>query len=143
LLTERLATETLHLLETFKAEGRPFFLAHSFYEVHMPLQALPPVIAKYSAKAQLGLREAFTEEPQYDLSAKGPRLVGTVQSHATYAAMVEEMDTAAGRILRKLDELGLADNTLLIFTVVSRNRRNIPLRQARRRRAVVALKHRR
>jgi membrane-anchored protein YejM (alkaline phosphatase superfamily) len=110
----------------------------------MPLQALPPVIANYSAKAQrLGLREPFTEEPQYDLSAKGPRLVRTVQSHATYAATVEEMDTAAGRILRKLDELGLADNTLLIFTVVSRNRRNIPLRQARRRRAVVALKHRR
>ncbi|CAN5337640.1 sulfatase [soil metagenome] len=117
LLTERLAGETLHLLEKFRAEGKPFFLMHSFYEVHTPLQALPSLVEKYRAKAQrLGLKEAYTEEPQYYLSAKGPRLVRAVQSHATYAAMVEEMDTAAGRILRKLDELGLADNTLVIFT---------------------------
>ena len=99
-LTERLANETLRLLDKFKAEGKPFFLMHSFYDVHTPLQARAALIEKYRAKAQrLGLHEAFTEEPQYYLSAKGPRLVRSVQSHATYAAMVEEMDTAAGRIL--------------------------------------------
>ncbi len=116
-LTERLATETLRLLEKFKSDGRPFFIQHSFYDVHTPLQARPALIEKYRAKAtRLGLKDKFIEEPQYYVSAKGPRQVRNIQSHAIYAAMVEEMDTAAGRILRKLDELGLAENTLVIFT---------------------------
>ncbi len=39
-----------------------------------------------------------------------------VQEHAVYAGMVEAMDLAVGRVLAKLDELGLRDNTLVIFT---------------------------
>ena len=115
-LTERLANETLKILTEFKASDRPFFLMHSFYDVHTPLQARPALIEKYRAKAKrLGLTDAFIGETQYYLSAKGPRQTRTVQRHAVYAAMVEEMDTAFGRILARLDELGLADNTLVIF----------------------------
>ena len=115
-LTERLADETLKILAAFKASDKPFFLMHSFYDVHTPLQARPALIEKYRAKAKrLGLQDAFIGETQYYLSAKGPRQTRSVQSHAVYAAMVEEMDTAFGRILARLDELGLADNTLMIF----------------------------
>ncbi len=39
-----------------------------------------------------------------------------VQEHAVYAAMVEAMDQAVGKVLAKVDELGLAENTLVIFT---------------------------
>jgi arylsulfatase A-like enzyme len=38
------------------------------------------------------------------------------QDHAVYAAMVEAMDLAVGKVLAKLDELKLADNTLILFT---------------------------
>ena len=116
-LTERLANEAVRLLADFKAKGEPFFLQHSFYDVHTPLQARPALIEKYREKAKrLGLTDRFVEEPQYYVSAKGTRQVRAVQNHAIYAAMVEEMDTAAGRILAKLDELGLAENTLVVFT---------------------------
>ncbi len=116
-LTERLANETLRLLAGYKASGQPFFLQHSFYDVHTPLQARPALIEKYRAKAQrLGLKDAFVDEPQYYVSAQGPRRFRAVQNHAVYAAMVEEMDTAAGLILAQLDELGLAENTLVFFT---------------------------
>jgi arylsulfatase A-like enzyme len=116
-LTLRLADETCKLLEKFKAEGKPFFLAHCSYEVHTPLQAPKELIEKYRAKAQrLGLTDKFDEEHQYYISVKGPRKVRAVQSHAVYAAMVEGLDTAVGKILHKLDELGLADDTLVIFT---------------------------
>jgi arylsulfatase A-like enzyme len=92
-------------------------LCHFFYLVHTPLQSRPELIEKYRAKAErLGLKDQFTEEPQYFPSVKQPRLVRAVQSHAVYAAMVEELDNSAGRILRQLDELGLADNTLVFFT---------------------------
>ena len=39
-----------------------------------------------------------------------------VQEHAVYAGMVEAMDLAVGKVLAKLDELGLRENTLVIFT---------------------------
>ncbi len=38
------------------------------------------------------------------------------QEHAVYAAMVEAMDLAVGKVLAKLDELGLRENTIVIFT---------------------------
>ncbi|MGH8021761.1 MAG: sulfatase [Opitutaceae bacterium] len=118
-LTERLATESVRLLERLKAGGKPFLLVHSFYQVHTPLEAPQALVRKYEEKAaRLGLdpRGEFSEEEQYHLSATGPRRVRQTQSLPVYAAMVEAMDTAAGRILQALSELGLAENTLVIFT---------------------------
>jgi arylsulfatase A-like enzyme len=116
-LTMRLADETAALIGKFAAEGKPFLIHHCSYDVHTPLQAPKDLIEKYRAKAaRLGLKDAFAEEKQYHVNAKGPRQVRTVQSHAVYAAMVESMDRALGRILAKLDELGIADSTLVVFT---------------------------
>jgi arylsulfatase A-like enzyme len=116
-LTMRLADETVKLLAQFKAEGKPFFLQHCFYDVHTPLQAPEDLVAKYRAKAErLGLKDEFADERQYFVSVKGPRKVRTVQCHAVYAAMVESMDTAVGRILKQLDDLGLTNDTLVVFT---------------------------
>lgn len=39
-----------------------------------------------------------------------------VQEHAVYAGMIEAMDLAVGKVLAALDELGLHENTLLVFT---------------------------
>jgi arylsulfatase A-like enzyme len=116
-LTDRLARETIAQIETAQREGRPFFISHNFYQVHTPLRAPEALVKKYEAKAaRLGLTSTFTEEPQYHLNAKGPRRVRATQAHATYAAMVESMDTAFGAIVSRLAELGLAENTLIIFT---------------------------
>ena len=49
-------------------------------------------------------------------AAKANADVRLVQEHAVYAGMVEAMDLAVGKVLAKLDELGLRDNTLVIFT---------------------------
>ena len=49
-------------------------------------------------------------------AAKSERDVRLVQEHAVYAGMVEAMDLAVGKVLAKLDELGLRENTLVIFT---------------------------
>jgi arylsulfatase A-like enzyme len=70
---------------------RPFFLYLPHFAVHTPLQARQELIAKYEKK---------------------PR----PQGHPVYGAMVETMDAAVGRVLRKLDELGIADRTVVFFT---------------------------
>ena len=116
-LEARLADETARLLEKFKGEGRPFFLQYCFYNVHTPLRAPADLVEKYKAKAErLGLKDAFHEETQHFISVKDPRRVRSVQCHAVYAAMVEAMDTAFGRVMQKLEELGLANDTLVVFT---------------------------
>ena len=106
-LPDRLATEMAKFIEANK--NRPFFAYYSFYDVHTPLMAREDLRKKYEAKrARLGLTEKWGREE--------PRDVRLVQEHVVYAAMVEAMDLAVGKVLAKLDELGLRENTIVIFT---------------------------
>jgi arylsulfatase A-like enzyme len=106
-LPDRLATETAKFIEANK--DRPFFAYFAFYSVHTPLMARKDLQAKYEEKRQrLGLTEKWGREE--------PRDVRLSQEHAVYAGMVEAMDLAVGKVLAKLDELGLRENTVVIFT---------------------------
>ena len=106
-LPDRLATETAKFIEANK--DRPFFAYLSFYSVHTPLMAREDLRQKYEEKRQrLGLEEKWGREDTRD--------VRLVQDHAVYAGMVEALDLAVGKVLAKLDELGLRQNTLVIFT---------------------------
>ncbi len=106
-LPDRLATEATKFIDANKT--KPFLIYFPFYDVHTPLQSRTDLQAKYEAKRQqLGLEPKFGKEP--------PRDVRLVQEHAVYAGMVEAMDAAVGKVLAKLDELGLAENTIVLFT---------------------------
>ncbi len=74
-------------------QGRPFFLYLAHFAVHIPLQAKQDLLARYSRKR--------------------PPHAGV--NHPVYAAMVQSADESVGAITRRLDESGLADNTLVIF----------------------------
>lgn len=115
-LTSRLAEESVGLIRQFHAEDKPFLLVHSFYTVHGPLQAPEDTTAKYTSKAeQHGLKNRFGRETQYHYGKDAERRVRETQAHPVYAAMVEHMDRAVGRILDTLHELELDENTLVIF----------------------------
>ncbi|MEX2120908.1 MAG: sulfatase [Pirellulales bacterium] len=114
-LPDRLATETSRFIEANR-QG-PFFAYLAFYSVHTPLMAPAKLVEKYKLKAQrLGLTSTrqFADEEQV-WPVDEPRRVRTLQSHAVYAAMVESMDQAVGKVLDQLDELGLADTTAVLF----------------------------
>lgn len=115
-LTGRLTDEVLRTLDESKYV--PFFIYLSYYTVHTPLQAPKKLVEKYRAKAtRLGLDEGedFADEEQV-LPGGRPRKVRIVQDHAVYAAMVETMDRSVGRIVQKLEELGLREDTIICFT---------------------------
>ncbi len=57
----------------------------------------------------------FGPEEQVWPDAKQDRRVRILQKHATYAAMVETMDTAVGRVIDKLKQLDLYDNTVICY----------------------------
>jgi arylsulfatase A-like enzyme len=89
-LTDRLTDEALEFIEANKS--RPFFLYLSHYAVHTPIQAKRAMIDKYMNKTPHG-----------------------GQKNPTFAAMVESVDQSVGRIMARLDELGLTDNTVVFF----------------------------
>jgi arylsulfatase A-like enzyme len=106
-LPDRLATETAAFIEANR--DRPFFAFLSFYSVHTPLMARDDLRRKYEEKRrQLRLETRWGREHTRD--------VRLVQDHAVYAAMVEAMDLAVGKVLAQLDRLDLRQNTLVIFT---------------------------
>lgn len=92
---DALTEKALAFLRARKGEGRPFYLHLSHYYVHTPIRTRAAwLVEKYAAKLPQGA---------------DPR-------RATYGAMVEILDHLVGRVLTTLDELGLAENTLVIFT---------------------------
>jgi arylsulfatase A-like enzyme len=73
---------------------RPFFLYLAYHDVHAPYDPKPELAERYRKKAaELG-----------------------VEIDADHAATVEALDQNVGRILDYLDEHGLAENTIVLFT---------------------------
>ncbi len=114
-LPARLAQETVKLLERFRHER--FFIYLSFYSVHTPLQGRRDLVEYYRRKAKKITppgQPIFAQEEQIFLTDR-PRQVRIFQNHPVYAAMVHAMDEAVGQVLDKLEELGLAENTVVFF----------------------------
>ncbi|MFO0824524.1 MAG: arylsulfatase [Gemmataceae bacterium] len=95
--------EALDFIEKNKA--KPFFLYLPFTVPHVAVQVPEDSLNEY--KGKLG------DDPAYD-GKKGYQ--PHPAPHAGYAAMVTRMDRSVGRIIDKLKELKLDDNTLVIFT---------------------------
>jgi arylsulfatase A-like enzyme len=87
-LTDRLTDEAITFIRN--NQDKPFLVYLSHYAVHTPLQAPEELVNKYRPLAN-----------------------GTIDP--VYAAMVESMDRATGRLLDVLEELNLTDHTLVIF----------------------------
>ena len=73
---------------------RPFFLNMWWHTVHTPIEAR----TIWSIPIAGRLRPELNHQ------------------NATYAAMVESLDANVGRLLAKLEDLGVADRTLVVFT---------------------------
>ena len=111
-LPARLSRETADFIKQNK--DKPFLAYLSFYSVHTPLMGRPDLVAKYKKKAADINGDEFAREEQ--IYGKKARKVRILQKHAVYGAMVEAMDQAVGNVLKQLDEAGVADNTVVIFT---------------------------
>jgi arylsulfatase A-like enzyme len=108
-LTDRLTDEALKFIEG--GGGKPFLLYLSHYTVHIPLQAKADLLAKYRAKAA---RLPPPAGPEF--LSEGKSRMRQIQNNPVYAAMVESLDESVGRVMRKLAELGLEENTVVVFT---------------------------
>jgi arylsulfatase A-like enzyme len=107
-LTDRLTDETILFMEQEK--NHPFFAFLSFYTVHLPLQGKQDKVEKYRKKLE---KMTYSGD---DFVQQGTTYFKNHQNDPVYAAMVESMDENVGRLLKFLDENGLAKNTIIVFT---------------------------
>jgi len=114
-LTDRLAQEAIDIIDDYHSNKEPFLVYLSFYNVHTPLQAPKELVDKYKTKSQSISGKEFGPEEQVWPGAK-KRNVRILQKHPTYAAMVQKMDEAVGKVLSKLKELGIEKETIVCFT---------------------------
>jgi len=91
-LTDRLTDKALELIDQF-AGKRPLFLNLSYYTVHTPIEGKPELTAAWKTKLKP------------DLHHKNP----------DYAAMVQSLDENVGRVLARIEEKGIAENTIVVF----------------------------
>lgn len=119
-LTDYLTDQVVNLIEK-QEEGTPFFLNLWYYTVHTPIQAKEEKIRKYEQKRlDLGLDKVEElregELMPYELDHERHVIRRLVQSDPVYAAMIESLDENIGRILQTLEDKGVLDNTLIVFT---------------------------
>jgi len=97
---------------TARDKDKPFFVYMPFIAPHTPLDAPPELQAKY-ADLEDNRLPARTER------ADGPRTMGKLtlrpSERPMYAAVVDGMDQAIGRVLDTLDTEGISDNTIVLF----------------------------
>lgn len=139
-LTDRLTDEALKFIEANREQ--PFFLYLSHFAVHDPIDGRPDLVKKYEAKLE---RMEAREGPEFILEGNpddaDPLTRGKLdqllarpshsgfkvlpnrtvkikqhQDNPQFAAMVEATDESLGRVVAKLEELDLTENTLIIFT---------------------------
>ena len=95
-VAEKMTDRALQFIE--KNRDGPFFLYLTHWDVHGPHRARKKVTERYKEKlAALPASERRRFNP-------------------VYAAMIEAVDRSVGRVADKVDELGIAENTLIVFT---------------------------
>ncbi|MFC3197667.1 arylsulfatase [Parapedobacter deserti] len=103
---------TVYACDTMTAEAlrfirnhrdRPFFLEMAYTLPHMALQVPERALEPYHGK--------FDDKPY-----TGPGYLPNATPRATYAAMITLLDTYVGQLVQALEENGLLNNTLIVFT---------------------------
>ncbi|MDO8543037.1 MAG: arylsulfatase [Opitutaceae bacterium] len=132
--TDAFAEHAVATIKRFAREPKPFFIHLAFNAPHYPLHAFPEDIAKYRGKYRKGW-DAMRQErharqismglldPKWKLPPADVRSYDWANANqdwedlrmATYAAMVDRMDQNIGKVLQALKELGIENNTVVMF----------------------------
>ncbi len=99
-LTDRLTDEALAIID--RAGEQPFYLNLWYYTVHTPIEGPPDLVDYYRRKIKKRTDNAQNKRLDHD--------------NANYAAMHHRLDENIGRLLARLQERGIAENTIVLLT---------------------------
>lgn len=107
-LTERLTDESIKFLEE-RDKDKPFLIYLSYYNIHTPIQPYKKRIAHYEAKAEKMFKGPTPTQQEHE------GLSRMRQDNPALASMVAAVDDSVGKLLGKLEELKMVDNTVVVF----------------------------
>lgn len=107
-VTERLTEESIKFLET-RDQAKPFLLYLSYYNVHTPITPYKKRVDHFREKAAATIEGETPTIPEHEGISRAR------QDDPAYASMIAAVDQSVGEVLAKLDELKLADNTVVCF----------------------------
>ncbi|HUQ93403.1 MAG TPA: sulfatase-like hydrolase/transferase [Bryobacteraceae bacterium] len=110
-LTDACTDAGLEFIEANKQ--RPFFLYMPFHAPHQPFNYQPERDRKWYADSTFPCFPEAGKNPQRRRNFEN--LHGNREAKTSYAALVSGVDFSVGRIVRRLEELGLRENTLIVF----------------------------
>jgi arylsulfatase A-like enzyme len=133
--TDAFTTYAIDRLDEYKKEDKPFVLYLPYTAPHYPLHAWPEDIAKYRGKYKIGWdeirKQRFKRMNEMGIIGANHKLTPRVSKAwddlseeqkdaedlkmAVYAAMIDRVDQNLGRLFAKVKELGVWDNTLIMF----------------------------
>ncbi len=114
-----LAKTSADYLKERAEDGKPFFMMISHYALHVRNMSLKSTRAKYLEilAKENGIDGGIPDISRFDSNAQDmPKGLKAYWEKANYAAMVEDMDASIGIVLDELKNLGLEDNTYVIFS---------------------------
>jgi choline-sulfatase len=110
--TDAVGDFALEFLDQYKS--RPFFLYVPFYAPHTPYNYQPEKYRQWYNQSKF---PCFPDTPMHPWQNKGLKEHhGNRASKHAYSALISGVDANVGRILTRLGELGLREQTLVVFT---------------------------
>ena len=133
--TDAITDHAVDNIRRFSRSDQPFFLHVCYTAAHSPLHAKPEDIARYKGRYASGWDEVRRQrfrrqidlgliQDTWELPPREPEVLSWEEDPnrewqeslmEVYAAMVDSMDQGIGRILQALEDVGTADNTMVIF----------------------------
>ena len=115
-LSDRLTAEAEGFIS--RNADKPFLLVLSHYAVHTPLQAKKEDIAYFNQKLKTLKMKPGGKKDMPDLISDpdGISQYKSKQNHPVYAAMLHSLDESVARVTKQLEQVGLADNTIIMLT---------------------------
>lgn len=97
-----------------KTKGKPFYLLMPFYAPHTPFDYQPE---KYREPYKDAAFQCFPNTPKHSWQNPGLRKHhGNRESMRSYSALVSGVDANVGRVVQKLEQMGVREDTVVIFT---------------------------
>jgi len=113
-ITDRQNQEALEFIK--RNRQRPFFLFLSHYAVHTTVHGKPELVRHFQQKKDAGTSPPTSKNPDNDPYKKWPSGSKATHHNPHLAAQLKVIDEGVGTIINLLKELGLDQNTVLIFT---------------------------
>ena len=123
--THVLAHEAIDAINTLTSRGSDWLLCLEFPEPHLPCYPSEPFYSRYAQESfapWTGFFDELQDKPRMqkrqleNWNVEDLKWDDWIPAIRSYFGIISQIDDAVGLVVNRIDELGIADDTLIIFT---------------------------